>query len=99
MIITISLSEAYELLNKASAIILHDEPGNPLMYLSLSELTGQLDNYFLHTSWNDGGHEYQISFKELNNYAPKIDTTNNTLILTDTKRNEVKLVLLTTMKL
>lgn len=99
MIINIPLSKAYELLDKAGAIIVSSQSGNPLVYPSLSELTGELDNEFLFISWTDDrGHEFNMRFIEENNQNPGIDTMTNELILEDDEA-ENRLLLLTTMKL
>lgn len=102
MIINISLSKAYELLEKASAIIISSISGSPLMYPCLGGLSvlPQPDNEFLFISWTDDeGYEYNSKFIKENNSTAQIDTMTNELILIDDTNEEVRLSLLTTMKL
>lgn len=92
---TLTLQEAHKLLEDCAACIVDD---NALMYPSVEELTGELDNEFLYLSWTDSeGYEYSVYCIEENNQTIKVD--NNNLILTDVDGGEVKLTLLTVKKL
>lgn len=58
----ITLQEAYDLIENASAVIID---GNALCYPSLDELTGEDHNEWLYCSWTDGeGYDYYVKFIE-----------------------------------
>jgi hypothetical protein len=58
------LKEAYQLLENASAVIIEDDI---VLYPSLWELRDDDTNEFLFFRWDDGGLEYDLTFKEGNN--------------------------------
>jgi len=61
---TISLEEAYNILEQASAIIVDDA----VIYPSLWELNGDDNNEFLYLSWTDADYnEFSLKFIEGDN--------------------------------
>ena len=102
MIINIPLSKAYKLLQKTEAIIVSVNfiEEKPLVYPTLSKLTGKPNNQFLCAYYlGDDDYEFVECFQEKNNLNPQIDTLTNELILIDDTDKEVRLSLLTIMKL
>ena len=89
---TISLYEAAEILENCEAVILVDQLGNPVLYPSLSELTGGKDNEFLLLTWESDDYEWGIKFVEGNNSRVKLE--NNQLTLVDHEGDEVILKIL-----
>lgn len=89
---TISLQEAYNILEECSAVITEDYG---LCYPSLWDLIGEDDNEWLFCQWDDEkGYVYSLVFNE-DCGEIKFDGTN--LYLTDAEDDEVKLTLLVPM--
>jgi hypothetical protein len=65
----ITLKEAYQILEDASAIIIDD---NVLVYPSLSELKEDDTNEFMYLSWEDEGLEYSVRFEEKRNQQVEV---------------------------
>ena len=85
----ITLQEAYNILEEASAIIVDDDA---LIYPSLADLEDELDNEFLYLSWDSEGLGFAIKFKEENNQHPKV--SGDRLLLNDTEGEEISLTIL-----
>ena len=66
---TITLKEAYNILQDASAVIINDDV---VLYPSLWQLRDDDTNEFLFFRWDDGGLEYTLTFKEGNNQEVKL---------------------------
>lgn len=93
----ISLKQAYDLINKASALIWDD-----IEFISYppstSELTGENENEFLYLSATDEeGYEYSATFTEGENR--EVTVKDNALILIDHEGEECRIVLLSVMDL
>lgn len=91
---TITLEEAYKLIESASAVIVDD---NVVTYPSLYELTGNPDDEWLFMKWEDEDsyHEFTLSFSE-NCGEIKFDGTN--LWINDITGEENMITLLVPMK-
>jgi len=75
---TISLEEAYSILEQCAAIVVDDA----VMYPSLWELNGDDNNEFLYLSWTDGDYrEFHLKFVEGDNREIKV--SGSSLFLTD----------------
>lgn len=75
---TISLKEAYNILEQCAAIIVDDA----VMYPSLWELNGDDNNEFLYLSWTDGDYrEFDLKFVEGDNREVKV--SGSSLFLAD----------------
>jgi hypothetical protein len=67
---TISLKEAYEILERFTTAVVIDD--SVLVYPRLSELKDSEDNEFLYLSWEDEGLEYSLKFSEGKNQSVKV---------------------------
>jgi hypothetical protein len=86
---TITLKQAYQILENSSAVIVDDA----VVYPSLYELTGEDDNEFLFLSWEDGDyHEFNLQFLEANNGEVKV--SGSSLFLYDHEGEETQLTIL-----
>jgi len=65
----ITLKEAYQILEQASAVIIDD---NVLVYPALTGLEGSDDNEFLYFKWDDEGLGYELTFKEEDNQEVEV---------------------------
>jgi hypothetical protein len=86
----ITLKEAYNILQDASAIIIDD---NVLVYPSLSELEEDDTNEFMYLSWDDEGLGYEVKFCEGDN--KEVEVAGSSLFLYavgDIYRTEVKIL-------
>ena len=79
----ITLKEAYQILQDASAIILDD---SVLVYPALSELKDDDTNEFLYVQWDDEGEGYNLKFNEGDNQEVRI--VGSSMFLYDTDSNE-----------
>jgi hypothetical protein len=77
---TISLDQAYHILENAFAVIVDD---NVLVYFSLSQLTDDDDNEFMYLSWTDYGREYNLKFTQGDNPSVRIEGSSMFLYDTD----------------
>jgi hypothetical protein len=95
---TITLKEAYRILEDASAVIIDDDV---VLYPSLWELTDDETNKFLYFNWDDGGHEYNLTFKEGDNQEVKVVGSSMFLYDTHANREEdhTQITILTTKEL
>ena len=91
---TITLKEAFQILEDASAIIVDD---SILVYPSLSELEDDELNEFMYLSWDDEGLEYNVKFNEGENQEVKVSGSSIFLIDTDGEENQI--TILTTKEL
>jgi hypothetical protein len=66
---TITLKEAYQILEDANAVIIDNDV---VLYPSLWELRDDETNEFLFFRWDDGGLEYTLTFKEGDNQEVKV---------------------------
>lgn len=80
MSVKITLQEAFNLLNKCSAVIIDNDV---LVYPSLDEITGDPNNGFMYCAWENEGSDYSISFEEGCNQ--NITIHENYMALVDTK--------------
>lgn len=79
---TITLKEAYQILQDASAIILDD---SVLVYPCLSELEDDDTNEFLYIQWEDEGEGYNLKFNEGDNQEVKVVGSSMFLYDTDSE--------------
>jgi hypothetical protein len=96
---TITLKEAYQILEDASAIILDD---SVLVYPSLSDLEDDDTNEFLYIQWDDeDGQEYTLKFCEGDNQEVKVVGSSMFLYDTDADGEEdhIQITILTTKEL
>jgi hypothetical protein len=95
---TITLKEAYNILEDASAIIIDD---NVLVYPALTGLEGSDDNEFLYFKWDDEGLGYELTFKEEDNREVKV--VGSSMFLYDydaeTEEDHTQITILTTKEL
>lgn len=91
---TITLKEAFQILEDASAVIIDD---STLVYPSLSELEDDDSNEFMYLSWDDEGLEYNVKFDEGDNQEVKI--SGSSIFLIDTEGEENQITILTTKEL
>jgi hypothetical protein len=87
---TITLQEAYTLIENASAIIFDD---NALMYPSLGDLTGHSCNEWLYLEWEEDDNIYKITFIE----EPEIKFDGTSIYMCDSNGDECELTLLVPM--
>ena len=80
---TITLKEAYQLLEESSAVVVDDA----VLYPSLADLSGEAENEFLYLSWTDSDyHEFSLKFSEGDNQTVKV--SGSSLFLYDTDAND-----------
>jgi hypothetical protein len=79
---TITLKEAYNILQDANAVIINDDV---VLYPSLWELRDDDTNEFLFFRWDDGGLEYALIFCEGDNQEVKL--VGSSMFLYDTDAN------------
>jgi hypothetical protein len=96
---TITLKEAYQILEDASAIIIDD---NVLVYPALTGLEGSDDNEFLYIQWwDDEGLGYELTFKEEDNQEVRV--VGSSMFLYDydaeTEEDHTQITILTTKEL
>jgi len=87
---TITLKEAYNILEQSSAVIINK---HALVYPAVWELNGDAENEFLYLSWEDDGQDYYLKFCEGDNHSVKIEGC--CLFLFDTDANDDDLTELT----
>jgi len=88
---TITLVEALNLIENATAVIVNNDA---LMYASTSELTGDGDNEFLYLGWTDGdGYDYRIKAIESNNQTVEVSDKGG-LVFVDDEGEPFELTLL-----
>jgi hypothetical protein len=88
---TITLTQAYNLLQNASAILI-DDVSDPIIHC-MAELDGSEENQFLYISWDDAeGLMYDVKFAEGENQNVTISETS--MFLTDIEGEEVQITLL-----
>ena len=95
---TITLKEAYRILEDASAVIIDDV----VLYPSLWELTDDETNEFLYLEWeNDGGRLFTLKFNEGDNQEVKVVGSSMFLYDTDANGEEdhIQITILTTKEL
>jgi hypothetical protein len=80
---TITLKEAYQILEDASAVIIND---STLVYPALDMIEGSDENEFMYFKWDDEGLEYSLTFNEGDNQEVKI--SGSSLFLYDTDAND-----------
>ena len=85
---TITLQEAYQILEDCSAIILD----NVVTYPCLSDLENSDENQFLYISWEDEGLEYNTKFEEGQNREVKI--FGSSMFLIDHEGDECQITIL-----
>jgi hypothetical protein len=95
---TITLKEAYQILEDASAVIIDDDV---VLYPSLDPISGDELNEFLFFRWDDGGLEYTLKFLEGDNQEVKIVGSSMFLYDTHANREEdhTQITILTTKEL
>jgi hypothetical protein len=95
---TITLKEAYQILEDASAVIIND---STLVYPALSDLEDSEENEFMYFTWDDEGLEYALYFNEGDNQEVKISGSSMFLYDTDADGEEdhTQLTILTTKEL
>jgi hypothetical protein len=95
----ITLKEAYNILQDASAVIIDD---SVLVYPSLDMIEGSDENEFLYLSWDDeDGQEYSLKFCEGENQEVKVSGSSLFLLDTDANGEEdhTQITILTTKEL
>jgi hypothetical protein len=80
---TITLKEAFDILENASAVIIND---SVLVYPALSELEDSDENEFLYFTWEDEGLSYSLKFCEGDNMEVKI--SGSSMFLYDIDAND-----------
>jgi len=92
---TITLKEAYQILEDASAVIIDD---SVLVYPALSDLEDDDTNEFLYIQWDDEGEGYNLKFMEGDNQEVKIVGSSMFLYDTDAEGEEyhTQITILTT---
>lgn len=80
---TITLKEAYNILEQSSAVIINEYA---LVYPAFWELNGDVENEFLYLSWEEDGDDYCLKFCEGDNPSVKIEGCR--LFLFDTDAND-----------
>jgi hypothetical protein len=93
---TITLKEAYQILEDASAVIIDD---SVLVYPSLSELQDDELNEFLYLSWEDEGLGFDLHFNEGCNQEVKVSGSSMFLVDDDSDGEETQITILTTKEL
>jgi hypothetical protein len=95
---TITLKEAYNILQDASAVVVED---HVLVYPALSELEGSDENEFLYIQWDDEGEEYSLKFCEGENQEVKVSGSSIFLLDTDaeTEEDHIQITILITKQL
>ena len=95
---TITLKEAYQILEDANAVIIDNDV---VLYPSLWELTDDETNEFLFFRWDDGGLEYTLKFCEGDNQEVKIVGSSMFLHDTDSDGEEdhIQITILITKEL
>jgi hypothetical protein len=96
---TITLKEAYQILEDASAVIIDD---SVLVYPALDMIEGSDENEFLYLSWDDeDGQEYSLKFCEGENQEVKVIGSSMFLYDTDADGEEdhTQITILTTKEL
>ena len=78
----ITLKEAFQILEDASAVIIND---SVLVYPSLSDLEDDELNEFLYLEWDEGGLEYNLKFNEGDNQ--EVSVVGLSMFLYDTDAN------------
>lgn len=86
---TITLQEAYNILEDCSAVIIDD---NVLVYPSLDELSGDLKNEFLCLSWEEDGENFEVRFLEGQNQ--NVQVSGSSLFLIDSEGEDNQLTIL-----
>ena len=79
---TITLKEAYRILEDANAVIIDNDV---VLYPSLEPISGDELNEFLFFRWDDGGLEYTLKFLEGDNQEVKVSGSSICLIDTNAK--------------
>ena len=95
---TITLKEAYQILEDASAVIINDDV---VLYPSLDMIEGSDENEFLFFRWDDGGLEYTLKFCQGDNQEVKLVGSSMFLYDTDAdgKEDYTQLTILITKEL
>jgi hypothetical protein len=95
---TITLKEAYQILEDANAVIIDNDV---VLYPSLQELEDDDTNEFLFFRWDDGGLDYTLSFKEGDNQEVKVVGSSMFLydIDSDGDEDHIQITILTTKRL
>lgn len=95
---TISLKEAYQILEDSSAFIIND---SALVYGGFDDLTGDEENEFLYFSWDEDGLGYSLKFCEGDNQEVKISGSSMFLYDTDAygEEDHIQITILTTKNL
>lgn len=87
---TITLKEAYSILEEASAVIIDD---NTLTYPSLFGIEEDDDNEFLYLSWEDeDGYIYELFFREKDNKSIQISGSSMFLIDIEGEENQITIL-------
>jgi hypothetical protein len=87
---TITLQEAFTILEDCSALIIDD---NVLVYPRLEDLTGDLKNEFLYLSWEEDGEDFEVRFLEGQNQ--NVQVSGSSLFLIDSEGEDNQLTVLT----
>jgi hypothetical protein len=80
---TITLKEAYQILEDASAVIIND---SIVLYPAFSGLEDSDENEFMYFKWDDEGLEYSLTFNEGDNQEVKI--SGSSMFLYDIDAND-----------
>lgn len=88
---TITLQEAFSLIQEANAVIVDD---NALVYPSQYELTGEDDNEWLYLSWEEELVDFALTFIE---EEAEIKFDGSSIYMEDSDGDECKLTLLVPM--
>ena len=91
----ITLKEAYNLLEDASAVIIDNDV---VLYPSLEPISGDELNEFLFFRWDDGGLEYTLKFLEGDNQEVKV-VGSSMFLYAEGDNEHTQLTILTTKEL
>ena len=86
---TITLEEAYKILENCSGVIVDD---GAILYPSVWELNGKDENEFLYLSWEEEGLEFNVKFNEGSNREVKVSGCSMFLIEGDGEETQLTIL-------
>jgi hypothetical protein len=93
---TITLKEAFQILEDSSAVVIND---HVLVYPALSDLQDDELNEFLYFAWDEEGLEYELHFNEGDNQEVKVSGSSMFLVDEDSDGEDTQITILTTKNL
>ena len=92
---TLTFAQAFQILENASAVILPNEPGCPLIYPAVHDDNESSD--FMEMGWNDEEYRYDMLFYTVDNQV--VEVKDNSLVCIDSTGTPVEIVILMPMTL